>query len=222
MNRAVRVPFNEGLSGINIDDLLLPPARNFGYITARLDNISRTLATTDRGVAVTYTARILSGDAYKVASFHWDPTPVYTAADFQRDAKLRPGDVASVYLLNQSDALITAAYLAKGYMDVIVLAPPVIDDTTHTVSYTPKVTSGEIYHLKSVTPLNLSPDALKEFNAGWKMKPGDVYNDSYVSGFIQANTALQHLAKYSASFQASADPQTHLVDLTITFVPAAR
>ena len=50
------------------------------------------------------------------------------------------------------------------------------------------------------------------------MKPGDLYNERYIQTFINNNTALQHLATYSASFQVSADPQTHLVDLTIMFV----
>jgi len=54
------------------------------------------------------------------------------------------------------------------------------------------------------------------------MKPGDVYNEAYISSFLNNNTAMQHLATYSASFQASADPLTHLVDLTITFVPGPR
>ena len=53
------------------------------------------------------------------------------------------------------------------------------------------------------------------------MKPGDIYNEHYVQTFINKNTALQHLATYSAGFQASADPQTHLVDLTITFIRGA-
>ena len=78
---------------------------------------------------------------------------------------------------------------------------------------------GEIYHLHTATPTGLSPEALKEFNTGWQMKPGDVYNPAYVTAFIHANKALQHLSTYAGTFQASADPQTHLVDLTIAFFP---
>jgi outer membrane protein assembly factor BamA len=219
VNRATHVPFNEGLTGQTIEDLLLAAARNFGYVTAKLDHISRTVAPADHSVAVTYAARVVPGDAYKVSSFTWTPTPIYTSSDFTRDAKLHAGDLANLYALNETDAAITAAYLAKGYMDVIVVAPPVLDEAAHTVAYAPQVIPGEVYHLKTVTALNLSPEAKTEFDRGWLMKPGDPYSEAYVSGFIQANTALQHLAKYAATFQASADPQTHLVDLTITFTP---
>ncbi len=53
------------------------------------------------------------------------------------------------------------------------------------------------------------------------MKPGELYNPEYVAGFLKANTALQALAGYSAGFKAYADPNTHLVDLVITFIPPA-
>jgi hypothetical protein len=33
---------------------------------------------------------------------------------------------------------------------------------------------------------------------------------------------VQNLATSSAAFQTSADPTTHLVDLTITFIPGPR
>lgn len=219
IHHAVGSRFNEGLTGITIADQLLPPARNFGYITAHLDQITRTVAPSAKGLGVTYTTRVVTGEAYKVSAFTWQPTPIYSAADFTRDAKLHPGDLANVFALNQTDALIAAAYLAHGYMDVIVLAPPVLDETNHTVTYAPQVIPGEIYHVKTVTPQNLSPEAQQEFDATWQMKPGEIYAASYVEGFIQANAKQPHLAKYTAGYQASADPQTHLVDLTITFRP---
>jgi hypothetical protein len=221
VNRATHSPFNEGLTGTTIADLLLPPARNFGYINAHLDNISRTIAPSATGIAVTYTTRVVTGEAYKLASVTWQPTPIYTAADFARDNKLHPGDLASIYLLNQTNAAIVAAYLAAGYMDAVVLSPPILDETSHTVAYAPKVIPGEVYRVKSVTPQNLAPDAQKEFDANWRMKPGEPYSATYVEHFIQTNTALPHLATYTASYQASADPATHLVDLTITFFPSA-
>ena len=80
---------------------------------------------------------------------------------------------------------------------------------------------GEQYPLRSVTPLNLSPAAQKDCGTGWRMKPGDLYNAAYVATVLKNNTALQALNGYSAGFKASADPQTHLVDLTITFIRGA-
>ena len=108
---------------------------------------------------------------------------------------------------------------AQGYIDAYVTAGPALDNAAHTVTYALQAVPGEVYRLKTVTPLNLTPEAQQEFDANWRMKPNDVYNESYVARFITNNSALKHLAGYTASFQAVGDPATHLVDLTITFVP---
>jgi outer membrane protein insertion porin family len=159
------------------------------------------------------------GDQYKVSALTWNPTPLYSAADFTRDAKLHSGDPANASALAVTEAAISAAYLANGYMDIYLLSHPVPEAATHTVAYTLEAIPGEVYHLHAVTPTGLSPDALQEFNTAWQMKSGDIYNPAYVSNFIHANTALRHLSTYVGSFQAAADTQTHLVDLTITFFP---
>jgi outer membrane protein insertion porin family len=223
-NQATRHAFNEGLAGLTLDDILLNPIRNAGYITAKLDNLQRTVAPAPAqaqapGFIVTYTARAVSGDAYKVSTLTWEPTPLYSAADFARDAKLHPGDLANASALAQTEAAISTAYLTLGYMDVYILSNPVTDDTTHTVAYTLHAVPGDPYHLRTVTAAGLSPEAQKEFNTAWQMKPGEIYNPSYVAAFIHANTALPHLSTYAGTFQASADPTTHQVDLTLTFYP---
>ena len=222
VNKATRTPFNEGLSGITLEDLLLAPARNAGYLTARLDSTQRTVAASDNGLAVTYTTRLVSGDPYKISALTCAPTPIYSAADFTRDDTLHPGDLANAAALANIELSIEVSYRAHGYLDAYLLPSPTLDDTTHTVTYTLRTIPGDVYHLKSVTPLHLSPEAQKEFDAGWLMKPGDVYNESYITGFIRSNTALLHLATYTASFQSAADPTTHQVDLTINFIPPAR
>ncbi len=222
VNTAPRHPFNEGLSGLTLEDILLDPFRRAGYIQATLDNLQRTVVpspTDPKIFLVTYTARIVTGDPWKISTLTWTPTPLYSAADFDRDTKLHPGDLANDTALLNLEGLISAAYLSHGYLDVYLLPHPVPDATAHTVAYTLEPIPGEIYHLHTATPTGLSPEALQEFNSTWQLKPGDVYNPAYVTEFIHNNTALKHLATYAGTFRASADPTTHLVDLTLTFAP---
>jgi outer membrane protein insertion porin family len=84
------------------------------------------------------------------------------------------------------------------------------------------VDPGEPYRIHEVTPEHLDPAALADFNRGFLMKAGEVYNPEYVTGFLKANTALLALAGYNATFKAYADPNTHLVDLYINFYKAGR
>ena len=220
---ATHTRFNEGLTGVTLEDVLLSSIRGAGYIQASLDNLQRTVApspTDPRVFLVTYHARIVTGESYKVSTLAFNPTPLISSDDFARDNTLRPGDPADASALLKTEDAISTAYLSRGYLDVYVLTHPTPDDAAHTIAYTLEPIPGDIYHLHSTTPTGLSPQALQEFNQAWQMKPGDVYNPTYVSKFIQSNKTLFHLSTYAGAFQASADPTTHLVDLTLTFFPS--
>ncbi len=63
----------------------------------------------------------------------------------------------------------------------------------------------------------LTPEQRKEFDSAWKLHPGDVYNAGYVKSFLLNNTALQTLGKLSARYNVSQEPESGLLDLSITF-----
>ena len=103
-------------------------------------------------------------------------------------------------------------------MDVIEEAVPSADPATHLVGYTVSVKPGEQYRIHEVTANNLDPAAKADFDRGFLMKTGELYNPEYVSGFLKNNSGLRALEGYSAAFKAYADPNTHTVDLVLTFV----
>lgn len=203
-----------------VTDELLAPLRDAGYLDAQLTSVTTTVAPAASGYAVRYSATVVPGDIFHVTTIAWQPTAIYAQEAFAHDAKLHNGDLASQKSLLETEQAILNAYLHLGYLDAFVDAHPQEDATTHTVTYSLSVTPGDIYHLKSVTPLNLSAAAQKDFDFGWLLKPGAAYDPLYTASFLTNNTALRNLAGYTASFQAAADSQTHLVDLTINFIRA--
>ena len=211
--------YNEGRTGTTIEDTLLAPARSAGYLNASLQNIQRSPAPTPNDIAVTYTATFVPGDAFTVSTLTWNPTPIYSAADFARDTKLHPGDPASDSALRATEAAVSKAYLLQGYMDAYILPNPVLDATTHTVAYTLTAVPGDIYHLGSVTINGLSQQARALFDADWQLKPGDPYSDLAVNAFLIKHAAQPVFRTYNPTFKAIGDPQTHMVDFTITFTP---
>lgn len=202
----------------SVADALLSPLRNAGFVDAQVTNIATAPEPASSGYAVRYTTAVVPGEPFHVSTIAWQPTSIYAQEAFTHDAKLHPGDLASQKSLLQTEQSILNAYLHLGYLDAYIDAHPQTDAAAHTVSYLLSVTPGEIYHLKSVTPLNLSPAAQKDFDFGWQLKPGAVYDPTYTATFLTNNTALRNLAGYTASFQAAADTNTHLVDLTINFI----
>lgn len=221
VNDAARAPYNEGLAGQSTADRILSPLLDAGYIQASLSDISLVPALSGDTASVVLSATLTPGDIYHVSSVAFAGTPLLTAESFAASVKLHPGDIASRAQLFETLKPLDAAYRRQGYMDVIVEAAPMPDPATHQVAYTVTVKPGEQYRIHQVTTNNLDPAAKADFNRGFLMKTGELYNPEYVSGFLKMNTALHALEGYSASFKAYADPNTHTVDLVLTFARGA-
>ena len=238
--RIIDSRYNQG-AGSTTADQLLAPLRNAGYLVARLDDLQVVPSNSAQSVQVALTATVVPGALYKVSTFTSDATPFdHTARDARRarylasmskdtsvklpeiPTTMHPGDIASDRTLQEILAGIVYDFHSQGYLDAYINPTPTLDDTTHTVAYALHAVPGDQYHLKSVTPQNLPPTAQAEFDRTWTLKPGDAYNADYVNNFIADTPDSRQLSHFNATFQASADPQTHLVDLTITFMRNGR
>jgi outer membrane protein insertion porin family len=211
--------YNEGLIPASLPNLLLGAYKDAGYQASSLSTLKRIVAaSTGTGVDVDVAATILSGDVYRLSKLEWAGSPMMSAEGFAAEASLHPGDIASQKSLLESLGKLEAAYRNKGYMDVVVTATPQLDDAAHQVAFTVAVIPGEQYKLRQVTPVGLSAAQQADFDKAWKLHPGDVFDEGYASSFLQMNSALQSFNGYSAKFKTIADPDTHTVELVMTFI----
>ena len=215
-------PFAEGDAADATENFLLQPYFDAGFLDAKLAGFDVKLgpAAADR-VRVDVAAEVQHGEAYRVSAIQFAGTPLLSQSAFEEGAKLHAGDIASRAQLIATATSIDVAYHRQGYMDEYVDTGVVLDSATHAVSYALKAVPGEQYRLHSVEVQGLPPDAHAQFDIAWKMKPGELYDADYVRTFIVNNTAMQRLTNFVGSFQAAADPATHLVDLTVTFLPTS-
>ncbi len=210
--------YSGGLPGQTTENRILTPLLDAGYIDASLSDEALAPSISGETATIVLTATLHAGEVYRLAGISFEGTPLLSAESFAASAKLHPGDVASRAQLLETLAPLDAAYRRQGYMDVIIETTPKGDPAIHQVAYTVTVTPGEQYRIHEVTADNLDPAARADFDRGFLMKAGDLYNPEYVQGFLKNNTALLALAGYSATYKAYADPNTHTVDLVLTFV----
>jgi outer membrane protein assembly factor BamA len=222
VNATARTPYVEGPEDTTTADRILAPLQNAGYTQASLADVSAAPSAAADGVAVVLSATLNAGEVYRVSTISFAGSPLLSADSFAATAKLHTGDVAARNLLLETLAPIDAAYRRQGYMDVIVSAAAAPNAATHQIAYTVTVVPGEQYRVKEITTNGLDPLALADFDRGFKMKTGELYDPDYLTPFLKRNTALQALAAYSASFKAYADPATHTVDLVIDFYRTVR
>jgi outer membrane protein assembly factor BamA len=219
VNSTAGTAYNEGLADDTTEDSILAPLFDAGYVQASLSGLTRTPSpVADGAVSVTLAATLNAGEIFRVSGIHFAGTSLLSAEAFAGTEKLHPGDVASRKELMETLAPLDAAYRRQGYMDVIIHSTPTLDAATHQVAYTVTVTPGEQYRMHEITANNLDAAAQKDFDRGFRMKTGELYNPEYAANFLKNNTALMALAGYSASFKAYADPNAHTVDLVINFV----
>jgi len=222
VNATARTTYNAGITGKLTSDSILMPLSDAGYLQASLTNLSLAPGEPSaRSIPVIVSATLVPGDIYHVSALTFAGTPLLSAESFTATAKLHPGDIASHLALIQTFTPLDAAYRRQGYMDVIINATPTLDTTAHTVAYTVTVTPGQQYRVHQVTANGLDPAAQAEFDRGYLMKEGSLYNPEYLIKFLSNNTALRELNNYSASYKAYADPNAHTVDVVLTFFRGA-
>lgn len=218
IRRSKNTAYNEGKGGILTRDLILDPLRDAGYVQAIMHLVSMEVgAPIDGKVPLLLDATLKPGLLFHVSELKFEGTPLYSPAEFTKNAKLHPGDVASQRALFQTLAPLDVAYRNHGYMDVVIDASPDLNLGASTVAYTISVTPGEPYHVHTVTADGLDPAAKADFDKAFALHEGDVYNPGYVATFLSRRTDLKSLARYAGSYKAYAFPATHTVDVVITF-----
>ncbi|MBB5316333.1 POTRA domain-containing protein [Tunturibacter empetritectus] len=211
-------PFTSDITRPAITTALTSAYHNEGYLDMAVLNLTQAPPqVTPTGVDLDFTATLKEGQPYQLFELTWPGSDIISTADFNKQVKMKAGDMASEAALRQSLAIIAGAYFAKGFEDAKVKAPATFDHISHRVSYNITVDPGPQYHIHSIKALGLSTEQQKQFDSAWHMNPGDFYDTTYLTGFLHNNSAIQSLAGYSATYNAIADPNTHLVDLTITF-----
>jgi outer membrane protein assembly factor BamA len=219
VNKTARTLYNAGLNGPLTSDSLLAPIKDAGYVKAQLADESVDTGTASNGIVpVVVHATLNAGETYHLGKISFAGTPLYSTEEFDKNAKLKPGELASAKLLYETLEPLRSAYLSKGYLDVVVKADPVFDETAKTVSYNVSVTAGEPYMLHDIVTQGLDdPAAQADFKRGFALKLGEPFNPTYVRGFIKENTALRAFQTYTGTYKATAFPATHTVDLVMVF-----
>ena len=200
---------------------LRPIYMSQGYLHVQFPKASATPVSNSADLAkVKITVPIQEGSVYRLKAFNWQGSDLLPAAAAPKLYLLKPGDVVNEELLKKSLNNLGVAYVKRGYMKATFRAIPSFDETEHTVAYDIEIVPGDFYRLRDVEFKNLSPAQLKQVNEAWKLKPGDVYDPTYVTGFLVNNRqSLRSLDGWSAMWTQTIDDEKKTVDLVLTFRP---
>jgi outer membrane protein assembly factor BamA len=183
------------------------------------------LAVSDQSVDIPYTVTIKEGGVYKLGVIDYPASALVARADVEKLRSKYPA--GSGRPLDLFQLAVRDAHHARGYLDCAVVLHPSYNEATHIVNYGLEIAPGSQYRLNAVS-FDGAPDAMAaKLKLAWKMAPGDVFDESYLSGFAaMAQKKDKALAKWMltviTTYDVKADPATHQVNCVFHFAKAAQ
>jgi len=179
----------------------------------------------DQSVDIPYTVTIKEGGIYKLGTIDLPANALVARADVEKiRSKYQSGSgrPLDLFLLAVRDA-----YHVKGYLDCSIVTHPAFREAAHIVNYSLEIAPGPQYRLASVKFDGASDAMAPKLKLAWKMAPGDVFDESYVSNFATlAQKKDKQMAKWMqtviTTYDVKADPATHEVNCVFHFAKAAQ
>ena len=197
-----------------------------GYAAVRVDVAQiDPFIVSDQAVDIPYTVTVKEGGVYKLGTIDFPSSALVARADVEKKVAKYPtgsGRPLDLFVLAVRDT-----YHAHGYLDCSIALHPSFNEVAHIVNYSLEITPGPQYRLASVK-FDGAPDAMAaRLKPAWKMAKGDVFDESYLSGFAaQAQKKDKPLAKWMqtviATYDFRADPATHEVNCVFHFDKTAQ
>jgi outer membrane translocation and assembly module TamA len=171
-----------------------------GYLEAEVDIAHDAPRKERNGYLVNILISVKPGSQYHIASITADGGPLLQGQDLSRFFTQKPGDIAGDNQFGPLPVQLRAYYEQRGYADVQIKAPPILDRGNGLVSYHLEVTPGPVYHLHSLTIHNLDPDREKKARELLGLNVGDVYDGMAVDLLYRKISADPALAAYGLTF----------------------
>jgi outer membrane protein assembly factor BamA len=179
----------------------------------------------DQSVDIPYNVTIKEGGIYKLGTIDFPPSALVARAEVEKVVSKYPpasGRPLDLFVLAVRDV-----HHAHGYLGCSIVLHPSFNEATHLVNYSLEITPGSQYRFASVK-FDGAPDAMAaKLKLAWKMAPGDIFDESYLSGFAaQAQKKDKPLAKWMqtviTTYDFKADPATHEVNCIFHFEKTAQ
>jgi outer membrane protein assembly factor BamA len=179
----------------------------------------------DQSVDIPFAVTIREGGIYKLGTIDYPASALVARIVVERILSKYPagsGRPLDLFLLAVRDA-----YHANGYLDCAIVSHPSFNEATHIVNYSLEIAPGSQYRLASVK-FDGAPDVMAaKLKLVWKMAPGDVFDESYLSIFAAlAQKKDKSMTKWMQSvittYDVKADSATHEVNCIFHFAKAAQ
>lgn len=167
-------------------------------------------------VDVTFT--VTPGRQYKLKDFAWQGNHEFPSDVLRKMIIAKPGEPANTVRLNDNLKDIQKLYGSRGYVTSTIKANANFDEADGTVTIAIEVNEGPVYHMGELEFRGLDNSLTAKLRSLWKIRPGDIYDATYLSDYLPAaHKLLPANLDWQVSPHTTANVRERTVDVDIIY-----
>jgi outer membrane protein insertion porin family len=214
-----------------VEHQLLPVYYTRGYLKAAFGEPSPTVikkpgAESEEGprnlTIVDVTFPVSPGQQYKIKAVEWSGNQVFPTEVLQKMVLAQPGEVANTVRISDNLKDIQRLYGSRGYVTATIKPDIEFDDAAGTALVRLDVKEGLQYHMGELEFRGLDNSLTAKLRNAWKIRPGDVYDATYLSEYLSAARKLLPSAlDWDVDPHVTANVRDKTVDVDLVYAAKA-
>jgi outer membrane protein insertion porin family len=124
------------------------------------------------------------GIQYKLTRWDWSGNKAIPTDQLQPLLHLKAGQTANIVQLDNDLRAVQQVYGSLGYVLATIKANAEFDNAAETVAFHLVVTEDAVFHMGELEFRGIDNNLTARLRAAWKIRPGDVYDTTYLKEFL--------------------------------------
>lgn len=176
---------------------LTPVYLQRGYLRVRFLELSATLeegAGNENSGGVVISQPVEEGLVYDWEQAIWEGHNTFTDTQLNAMVAMKQGELANMLRIEDGWKAVRKGYGTRGFIDAEVRVAPRFDDAKRRVTFQATVSKGQQFLMGNLIVQGVPLHVGEQMNRAWELKPGQVYNASYIDEFLK-NAGLNVLRR---------------------------
>ena len=161
---------------------------------------------------------VTPGQQYKIRALQWSGNQQFPTDVLQKMVRGKPGDVANMVRIGDNLKDVQKLYGSRGYVTATIKVDSEFDDAASTADIHLDVKEGDVYHMGELEFRGLDNSLTAKQRNAWKIRPGDVYDTTYLSEYLPAaHKLLPASLDWEVAQHVTANERDKTVDVDLIY-----
>lgn len=171
---------------------------------------------------VDVTFPVTTGEQYKLKALEWTGNHEFPTDQLQKMVRAESGQPANTVRLGENLKDIQKLYGSRGYVSAAIMPEAAFDDAAGTVEIRLDVKEGAVYHMGDLEFRGLDNSLTAKLRNAWKIRPGDVFDSTYLSEYLPAaHKLLPSSLDWEVDSHVTANIREKTVDVDLVYTVKA-